>query len=168
MHKAQLLDKHPVKADETAKSDTDCANALEPLTRLRERVKAHPGASLIAEFDHLAHVRAEPQAKVAEELRAKLHPNFCLGNAMPNAPIPAERPRAVSVVGQDDKSVVSWLEAPVEARNLAIAGWVEGLRRTQAAGALARLLAHLQGRRGHPPAPSQRSRWPWLESAIAT
>ena len=130
MNRIQLLDKYPVFVEEIAKSDTDCAGVDDVVARLHAKVQAHAGASEIAVFDHLAHVRAQADGKVAEGIRASKHLLFCLSNAIPNALICAVRPRAVSIVETDDRFVISWLEAPVEAPNQVIAGWVESLRRT--------------------------------------
>lgn len=129
MNKIQLLDKYPVFVEEIAKADTDCATVDDVVARLRDRVQAHPGASEIAVFDHLAHVQAQPEAKVAEGIRGSKHLIFCLSDAIPNALIAAVRPRAVSVVETDARFVISWLEAPVEGPNQVIAGWVEALRK---------------------------------------
>ncbi|MGE5152629.1 MAG: DUF6858 family protein [Bdellovibrio bacteriovorus] len=129
MSKIQFLDKYPVFVEEIAKADTDCATVDDVVARLRVRVQAHPGASDIAVFDHLAHVKALPEGKVADEIRGSKHLIFCLSNAIPNALIAAVRPRALSVVETQDRFVISWLEAPVEGPNQIIAGWVESLRK---------------------------------------
>jgi len=129
VHKIQLLDKYPVVVEEIAKADTDCASVDDIVARLRHRVQTYPGASEIAVFDHLAHVKAQPDCKVADGIRGSKHLIFCLSNAIPNALIAAVRPRAVSVVETDDRFVISWLEAPVEGPNQVIAGWVEALRK---------------------------------------
>lgn len=127
MNKIQLLDKYPVLVEEIAKTNTDCATVDAVVARLRDRVQAHPGASEIGVFDHLAHVQAQPEGKVADEIRGSKHLIFCLSTAILNALIAAVRPRAVSVVETDDRFVISWLEALVEGPNQVITGWVEAL-----------------------------------------
>ena len=68
MNKIQLLDKYPVYAYELSKTDTDCVTADDVVAHLRDQIQAHPTASLIAIFDHLTHVKAQPDGKVAEVL----------------------------------------------------------------------------------------------------
>jgi hypothetical protein len=128
MNKIQLQDKYPVYVEEIAKADTSCASTDEVIARLRAAVEAAPAASLIAVFDHQAHVAAQPEGKIAPEIKDSKHVLFCLSNAIPNALIPAVRPRAVSVVELEDRFVISFLEAPVEKPNQVIAGWIEALR----------------------------------------
>ncbi len=123
------LDKYPVFVEEIATTDTDCTTVDDIVARLRDRVQAHPGASEIAVCDHLAHVKAQSEGKVAEGIRGSEHLIFCLSNAIPNALIAAVKPRAVSMVETDDRFVLSWLEAPMEGPNQVIAGWVEALRK---------------------------------------
>jgi hypothetical protein len=97
--------------------------------RLRAKVEATPGATLIGVFDHRAHVATHPQGKIAPEIKDSKHILFCLAAAIPNPLIVAVRPRAVSVVELEDKFIISFLEAPVEGPNQAMAGWIEGLRK---------------------------------------
>lgn len=68
MNKIQLLDKYPVYAYELSKTDTDCAMADDVVAHLRDQIQAHPTAALIAIFDHLTHVKAQPDGNVAEVL----------------------------------------------------------------------------------------------------
>ncbi len=122
MNKIQLLDRYPVYVEELPKTDTDCATADELVARLCDQVRAKTAASLIGVFDHLAHVKAQPEGQVAPEIKDSKHVLFCLSNGIPNPLIAAVRPRAISVVELEDKFVISYLEAPVEAPNQVIAG----------------------------------------------
>lgn len=54
---------------------------------------------------------------------------ICLSNALPNPVIAAVRPRSIAVVELEDSFVISYLEAPVEAPKVVMAGWIDGLRR---------------------------------------
>ncbi|MEA3273860.1 MAG: hypothetical protein U9Q81_00865 [Pseudomonadota bacterium] len=129
MNKIQLLDKYPVYVEELAKADTECASTDDVIARLREQIEAKPPASLIGVFDHYAHVEGQPEGKIAGEIKDSKHILFCLSNAIPNPLIAAVRPRAISVVELDEKFVISYLEAPVEAPNQVMAGWIESLRK---------------------------------------
>jgi hypothetical protein len=129
MRKIQLLEKYPVYVEELAKHDAEHASAEQVIAQLREQVEAKPGATFIGVFDHYAHVKRQPDGKIADDIKDSKHLLFCLSNAIPNALIPAVRPRAISVVELADRFVISYLEAPVEATNQVMAGWVEALRK---------------------------------------
>jgi hypothetical protein len=68
------------------------------LARLREQVEAKAGATFIGAFDHYAHVRRQPDGKIADDIEDSRHLLFCLSNAIPNPLVPAVRPRSISVV----------------------------------------------------------------------
>ena len=128
MNKTMLLDKYPVFTQEIAKSDTDCKDIDVVMNRLKEKIKAKPASSYIGEFDHYAHVAKQAEGKIADDIKASKHLLFCVANAIPNPLIAAARPRAISVVEMADKYVISFLEAPVEAVNELMSGWVESLK----------------------------------------
>ena len=129
MNKIQLLDKYPVYVAELAKGDTACTSTDEVLAQLRDQIEANAGATFIGIFDHYAHAKRQPDGKIADEIKDSKHLLFCLSNAIPNALVPAVRPRAISVVELAGKFVISYLEAPVEAPNQVMAEWVDALRR---------------------------------------
>jgi hypothetical protein len=129
MKQIQLLDKYPVYVEELAKADTNCVSADQVIARLREQVEGKVGATFIGVFDHYAHVQRQPEGKIADDIKDSKHVLFCLSNAIPNALVTAVRPRAISVVELEDRFVISYLEAPVEAPNQVMAGWIEALRR---------------------------------------
>jgi len=129
MKKIQLLEKYPVYVEELAKHDTEHSSAEQVIERLREQIEARPGATFIGVFDHYAHVSQQPAGKIADDIKDSKHLLFCLSDAIPNALIPAVRPRVISVVELVDKFVISYLEAPVEAPNQVMAGWIEALRK---------------------------------------
>ncbi len=128
MNKMMLLDKYPVFAEEIAKNDTDCKSVDDVMARLKEKIEAHPVASYIGEFDHYGHVAAQAEGKIADDIKASKHVLFCVANAIPNPLIAAARPRAVSVVEQADRFVISFLEAPVKKVNQVLADWVGSLK----------------------------------------
>jgi hypothetical protein len=128
MNKTVLLEKYPVYAEEIDKGSTPYPNINEVMAHFKQKIEAHPVASYIGEFDHYAHVAKQPNAKIAEGIRASQHILFCVANAIPNPLIAAVRPRALSVTEFEDKYVISFLEAPVEPANELISGWVESLK----------------------------------------
>jgi hypothetical protein len=128
MKKIHFLDKYPVYVEELAKTETDCATTDDLVGRLCDQIRAKPGASLIGVFDHLAHVRSQPNGKVSPEIRDSRHVIFCLAKAIPYPLIASVGPRMISVVELADRFVVSYLEAPMEAPNQLMAGLVEALR----------------------------------------
>jgi len=128
MNKMMLLDKYPIFAEETAKSETDCKNVDDVMARFKEKIQAHPVATYIGEFDHYAHVAAQAEGKIADDIKVSKHVLFCVANAIPNPLIAAARPRAISVVELADRFVIGHLEAPVEKVNQLLADWVGSLR----------------------------------------
>lgn len=129
MNKIRLLDKYPVYVEELAKSDTACVSTEEITDRLCTQLEARPGTLLIGVFDHYGHVGAQPDGAIGAGIRDSKHVIFCMSSAIPDPLIPAVRPRVISVVELGDRFVISFLEAPVEAPNRLMAGWVEALRR---------------------------------------
>lgn len=123
MEKIQLLEKYPVHVAALPKAETGVESADQGIARLREQVEAKPGATFIGMFDHYAHVKRQPEGKIADDIKDSKHLLFCLSNAIPNALVTAVRPRAISVVELADKFVISYLEAP----NQVMAGWIEAL-----------------------------------------
>jgi hypothetical protein len=117
VNKTQPLDKYPVYVAQLVKGDTACATTDQVVDRLREQIESNAGATFIGVFDHYGHVRRQPEGKISGEIKNSKHLLFCLSNAIPNMPVPAVRPRAISVVELDDRFVISYLEAPVEAPN---------------------------------------------------
>ena len=129
MKKVQVLEKYPVYVAELPKAETDVESADQVIARLREQVESKPGSTFIGVFDQYAHVKRQPEGKIADDIKDSKHLLFCLSNAVPNALVTSVRPRAISVVEFTDKFVISYLEAPVEATNQVMAGWIEALRK---------------------------------------
>jgi hypothetical protein len=128
MDKTILLEKYPVYSQVIDKNDTECKDIDDVMTRLKEKIEAHPIATYIGDFDHYAYVAQQPEGKIADEIKANKHTLFCVANAIPNPLIAAARPRAISVTELVDKFVISYLEAPVETANQLMADWVGSLK----------------------------------------
>jgi hypothetical protein len=128
--KIQFLDKYPVYSEELSKAEADCATANDVVASLCDQIRPKPGASLIAVFDHLAHVPARPEGKAPPEINASRHVIFCLSKSILYPLIAAVGPRTISVVERDDAFVISYLEAPMEAPNQLMEGLVGALRKT--------------------------------------
>jgi hypothetical protein len=125
--KTTLLDKYPVYTAELMKDNTECKRIDDVMGHFKMKIDQHPVAAYIGEFDHHAHVAAQPEGKIADEIKASKHILFCVANAIPNPLIGALRPRALSITELTDRFIISYLEAPVETANQLIADWVEQL-----------------------------------------
>ena len=98
MKKVQVLEKYPVYVAELPKAETDVESADQVIARLREQVESKPGSTFIGVFDQYAHVKRQPEGKIADDIKDSKHLLFCLSNAVPNALVTAVRPRAISEV----------------------------------------------------------------------
>lgn len=122
-----LQDKYPVYSLEVMKTDTRFADVDAIIAYLRDCVVQDKIASLIGEFDHYAHTAALPAGLIAEQIRAAEHLVFCFGTQLPNSLVMAVRPRAIGVVDEGDRFVISFMEAPMPLANTAMTAWIEGI-----------------------------------------
>jgi hypothetical protein len=127
MKQTLLQEKYPVFVAEIGKDETPCRTVDDIVAHLRERIEAHGKAKFIGVFDHFAHTEAIG-GSIAPDIRAAVDVIFCFGLSLPNPQVLAVRPRSIGVAELDDRFVLSFMEAPMQTANEAMASWVEGLR----------------------------------------
>ncbi len=127
MNKIMLKDKFPVFTQEIPKAACRFSNANEVIAYLREKIEAHPVARFIAVFDHYGHVKALENGEIDPSILDSKNILFCLSAAIPGPAIAAVRPRAIAVNELQDKFVVNFMEAPVEAATNTMQEWVESI-----------------------------------------
>lgn len=129
MQRIHLHDEYPVLVEVIDKSATDCRDLNAVVARLSDQVKGHPASVQLGVFDHYAHVRAQPEGRIAEGIQGSKNLMFCLSTAIPDPLIGAVCPRSLSVTELADRFLVCWMQAPTPAVNEVIAGWLDSLRR---------------------------------------
>jgi len=118
-----LKDKYPVYTTAIAKTKS----MDELVDFFQNKIETHPVAVIISVFDHYAHTSAKEDAKIAENIKDVKIIVFCFGKEIPNAKIPAVRPRNISIVETDENFVISFLTAPNEQLNKIMIEWVKEL-----------------------------------------
>lgn len=128
MKHVQMLDKFPVYTVEILKVETSFKTADEVLEYLESKVESHPTGSIVAVFDHYGHVEAQKDSEIDPSIKDAKNLIFCLANAIPNAMIGALRPRSIAINELEDKFVLNFLEAPMEAPTKIMQEWVLAIK----------------------------------------
>lgn len=127
MKQILALAEYPLFTLEIARDETDFASVDAICGYFRTCIEAHQGAEFIAEFDHYAHTRALPEGQIGEGIRAAKNVVFCLGIALPNPQLLADRPRSIGVAETDHGFLITFMEAPMPVVNAAMEDWALGL-----------------------------------------
>jgi hypothetical protein len=127
MKQTLLQEKYPVLVAEIGKDETTCKNVDDIVAYLKARIAENERVQFIGVFDHYAHTR-RIEGDIGAGIQAAVDVIFCFGFSLPNPQVLAVRPRAIGVADMGDKFVVSFMEAPMPPANLAMEGWVKGLR----------------------------------------
>jgi hypothetical protein len=128
MQQSLLKDKFPVYSLEIPKSETSYRNTDQMINSLKVKIDEHPVARFIAVFDHYGHVKAQEKGEIDPAIKDSKNILFCMSAAIPNAMIASLRPRSIAVSELEDKFVVSFMEAPMEAPTNTMIGWVSALK----------------------------------------
>jgi hypothetical protein len=127
MKQVLLKDKFPIFTLEIPKVETTFANTDAVIDYLKEKVEAHPAARFIAIFDHYDHVKSQ-NGEIDASIQDSKNILFCMSGAIPNAMIAAVRPRSIAVNELNDKFVVNFMEAPMEAPTNTMIEWVSSIK----------------------------------------
>jgi hypothetical protein len=131
MKQVQLLEKFPIFTLEIPKEETGHQNTDDIIGYLKSKVETHPTAVFIACFDHYGHVKAQ-NGEIDANIKNSKILLFCMSGAIPNAMIASVRPRSIAVNEMDNKFVVSFMEAPMEAPTLTMNDWVSSIKNLSA------------------------------------
>ncbi len=127
MKQTLTLAEYPLFTLEIEREETrfDSVDAI--CAYFRACIEAHRGAQFIAEFDHYAHTRSLPEGHIGAGILAAKNVVFCLGIALPNPHLLADRPRSIGVAETDRGFLITFLEAPMPVVNAAMEDWALGL-----------------------------------------
>jgi len=93
----------------------------------QDKIENHPIAVFITVFDHYAHTSAKAEAVIAENIEDVKNVVFCFGKEIPNAKVPAVRPRSIAITKTTEGYTVAFMEAPNEQLTEVMKSWVEAL-----------------------------------------
>ncbi len=127
MKQVTVMEKYPVFTIELNKNETSYENIDEIFTYIKSKIKAHPVATYIGEFDHYKHTDSLKEGKISENIKDAKNIICCFGKSLPKPEILAVRPRAIGVAETTDSFVVSFLEAPNPEANATMEEWVKGI-----------------------------------------
>ncbi len=127
MKRTLLQEKYPVFIAELGKDETPCRSIDDVVAHLQARIAENAKVKFIGVFDHYAHTRAIG-GEIAAGVVGAVDVIFCFGFALPDPQVLAVRPRAIGVADLGDRFVISFMEAPMQPANEAMAAWVNGLR----------------------------------------
>jgi len=117
-------DQFPLYSTEIPKNTT--MDAI--ISFYKEKIEAHPVAEFITIFDHYAHTKAKKEHMIADGILDVKNVIFCFGKEIPNALVPAVRPRSIAITEFEEKFVVAFMEAPNEKLTLVMQEWTKELR----------------------------------------
>ncbi len=127
MKQITVMEKYPVFTIEITKNETTYKNVDEIVGYLKKKIKDHPIATYIAEFDHYAHTSSLEVGEISENIKDAKNIICCFGKVLPKPEVLAVRPRSIGVAEMADSFVVSFMEAPNAEANAAMVSWVEGI-----------------------------------------
>ncbi len=128
MKKVIFKEKYPIFTTTLSKSNTILKTTDEIIAYLKDRVEKHCIASYITVFDHYTHTKNLDGYSLAEGLLDAKNLIFCFGKEIPTPKILAVRPRSIGVCEFKDKFEICFLEAPKEALQKEMEGWIEELK----------------------------------------
>jgi len=116
-------EKFPIYTTEVSKSKT----MDEIIDFYKAKIEAHPVATFITIFDHYAHTSSKDDAVIGEGIKDVKNVVFCFGKEIPNAKVPAVRPRSIAITELEDKFVIAFMEAPNEKLTTVMQEWTKEL-----------------------------------------
>lgn len=127
MKKTIFMDKYPVYSLELLKTEVKQETVSEILEYFQAKIKAHPVAKFIANFDHYTHT-TNIEGEIMDGLLDAQNIIFCFGSAIPNTKILAARPRSIGICELEDRFIIEFIEAPNEQPHKLMESWVKELK----------------------------------------
>ncbi len=127
MKQITVMEKYPVFTLEINKNETTHKSVDEILAYLKSKIKAHPIAIYIGEFDHYTHTSNLEVGEINPDIKDAKNIICCFGKVLPKAEVLAVRPRSIGVAELENSFVVSFMEAPNPDANGAMVNWVKGI-----------------------------------------
>jgi len=129
MKEMTIKDTYPIQALEISKDEAKFATTDEIIEYLKSKIEAHPVAVYIDTFDHYTHTKNLPEHNMNESITDVKIIIFCFGKELPIPEMAAVRPRSIAVVEEEDKFVLSFMDAPNPVAHEAMKEWVKGVRK---------------------------------------
>jgi hypothetical protein len=127
MQSKTIKDTYPVQAITIQKSETRFKNTDEIVTYIEDSIANHPVAGYIATFDHYTHTKNLPEHNLGDHIVDIKNVIFCFGKELPIPEMAAVRPRSIAIVEEEDKFVVSFMDAPNPQAHDTMTAWVKGI-----------------------------------------
>jgi len=129
MKEMTIKDTYPIQALEISKDEAKFSTTDEIIEYLKSKIEAHPVAVYIDTFDHYTHTKNLPEHNMNESITDVKIIIFCFGKELPIPEMAAVRPRSIAVVEEEDKFVLSFMDAPNPVAHEAMKEWVKGVRK---------------------------------------
>ena len=126
MKQSLLMERYPVFDLQIAKTETSATSVDEILSRLKDKIDAHPKVAYIGTFDHFSHTQTI-EGTIAGSIKDAKNILFCFGVALPNPHVLAVRPRSIGVADMGDHFHVTFMEPPMEIATTEMEAWCKGL-----------------------------------------
>ena len=124
----QFKDEYPIYSIKLSKKEGTLSDMRSLMDYFSDKIKSHPVATYIGEFDHYAHTTSLKEGTVAPEVLDAQNIMFCFGKEIVNPEVLAVRPRSLGVVAYKEHFVISFMKAPNPAANDTIISWVTALK----------------------------------------
>jgi len=129
MKEMTIKDTYPIQALEISKEEAKFATTDEIIEYLKSKIEAHPVAVYIDTFDHYTHTKNLPEHNINESITDVKIIIFCFGKELPIPEMAAVRPRSIAVVEEEDKFVLSFMDAPNPVAHEAMKEWVKSIKK---------------------------------------
>jgi len=128
MKQSTFKEKYPVWTLELQKSEVKQNSVAEIINYFKEKIEAHPVATYIATFEHYAHTKSIPDAKINPEIKDAQNIIFCFGKEIPTTKVVAVRPRSIGVCELENSFIIEFMEAPNEQGHKTMEEWTKALK----------------------------------------
>lgn len=122
-----LKEKYPIYTLEIFKNEIKYKDINSIIKFLKNKIEENPVATFIAEFDQLAHSRANNGTAQEGMINAK-NIIFCLGIDIPSSKVMAVKPRAIGISEFEEHFELGILEVPNEEGHITLQNWIKDIQ----------------------------------------
>lgn len=126
MQQSKFMEKYPIYTMELDKKEISQTSTEEILEYFKNKIDAHPVATMISIFDNYNHT-LDIGGEIAAEILDVKNIVFCFGTTIPNTQITAVRPRSIGICELKEKFSINFLEVPREELNNLLQSWTKDL-----------------------------------------
>ena len=120
-------EKYHIFEIEYKKNEIKYTSVDEIIAALQIMIDKHPVIAFIAIFDQYKHTAGLKEGEINPNIKAAKNIIFCFGKELPTPEVLAVRPRSIGVCELENHFVVNFLEAPNDAANVTMEGFVKSL-----------------------------------------